>query len=208
MRPTSFKEYFVKSLIVRANWLTKELQELERLRAWEKKSKCYECGELVSRHKSVSCAFCDNTSCCNDSCPMSMFYGFDENNDPMCNDCSKKRCAICYKINKLTKCDMQYCTAWICDDCTEDIVCSCGIKNRWCSERCYNDSNENPEKCYNCDIAICRHNKSDDNPCVYRDCENTICTKCFNGTEYYCGDHREQDESEDDELVKLAKLLN
>jgi len=123
MKPTSFKEYLAKSLIVRANWLTKELQELERLRAWEKRSKCYNCGELVSRNKAVSCSFCDNTNCCNESCPM--FYGYDGNNDAICNVCLTKHCAICFKTNKLTQCDM-YCKGWFCDDCTNDDVCSCG----------------------------------------------------------------------------------
>jgi len=190
MKPTSFKEYLAKTLIVRANWLTKEFEELERLRAWEKCSKCYDCGELVSRNKAVSCSFCDNTNCCNDRCPM--FYGIDENNDPMCNVCSKKRCAICYKLNKLTKCEMICCTSWVCDDCTEDIVCSCGIRNRYCSDRCIiAGNNYYPERCYNCDIVICPH-QSDNNSCMYHDCENTICKKCYNGT-IFCGDHRELD---------------
>lgn len=202
MKPTSFKQYLAKSVIVRANWLTKELQELERLRAWEKISKCYNCDDLVSRTESTTCAFCCNRNCGRDQC--AMFCGFDNTDDPMCNECSKKRCALCYKVSTLTKCIMPYCTSWVCDECTKNVVCSCGIKSRYCSERCFTDCN--PDVCYNCDRSICPHDGSAYIPCLYPDCNSTICRKCFKTDEYCCGEHLGLDDSED-ELVKLAKLL-
>lgn len=166
MKPTSLKEYVVNSVFVRANWLS---NELERLRAWEKASKCYSCGELVSRNKATQCAFCDNRSCHYKKCPM--FNGFDDCDDAICDDCLKKRCAICYNILELTKCSITYCKLWVCDTCTKDVVCLCGTKSRMCSDKCFNES---------FDPII---------PCSYIGCKNVTCTKCFDGDEYWCTEH-------------------
>ena len=58
----NFKEWMVKSILVRAIYRDEKIKEMER--ALDKTCKCCECGNLLDIDEVIYCDACDNLVCC------------------------------------------------------------------------------------------------------------------------------------------------
>jgi len=138
MKPTSFKEYLAKSIIIRLyvhdDELHKLRQENKELRSELKRAFCYICDDGVSPSECATCNHCDNTMC---SFELHHDVVWSCDGSFVCEDCINNYCSQC---NKETT-DLYQCQ--ICDEkckvCESCIYIENNIK--YCSKYCYGKEN-------------------------------------------------------------------
>ncbi len=207
-----FTKWMVKSVIVRMNWLTDELKELNDLRIWKKCNTCYICSSLIDVGMCVGCVNCTNTICSSTNHDM---FECEVTGDPYCDECITKDCINClnagnHKYRNLISCSntSNSCDLKTCRECTYVEKCVCGFTYRYCSEDCMSSAaiHKNLDVCYQCDDAICPHMENI-HTCEYELCSAKFCKKCHEkrGHAPLCYIHMRV---EKDELLNLYNRLN
>lgn len=112
----SFKDWMVKSVLVRANYREKTIARLRTRNAYlEEKQKeyfCVSCTELLGPYKeNITCIKCDHTFCI--SC-INLTQTID--NDSYCKECMNMACFTCGSMTTNFLCRCRTCNQYYCSN--------------------------------------------------------------------------------------------
>jgi hypothetical protein len=178
-RPKNIKEYLVRSIITRNHYRDEEITNLRKdaaeLKVFKHDYVCALCNYVQGYNEGTQlhCDLC-TIMCCVD-CDDNTGYFEDTEQGLLCPICrADNECNVCVENPKPYECNV--CDKTMCDTCSVERICTCGMINIYCSEPCATLFIK-PDKCGVCEDPCCSHNEHlwqfyDHKP---------ICKKCLSG---------------------------
>jgi len=148
----NFKEWMVKSILVRAEHRDAEMKRLQSI--IRQLDFCHVCNCFIGyeTYESNLCEECGKLTC--DRCKT----------DDICNKCNIVTCIYC--AENFPEPDME-----CCDNCCMLICKECYVSRKYCSDECFHGMED--DECNNCGVLQIAPAVS-----TCKECNHTLCDKC------------------------------
>jgi len=196
MKPTNIGEFIIKSILVRSQQESEELQtlktEIAALKTIIQKNSCADCREFGNADSfgHDQCDYCKDKycyGCAPEFVTTDIAIPYLETT-LICPKCLKIRCSNCYELPQNEKIGLLTCKACyklMCEKCCKTYKCLCGIEKPYCSNTCF-IKNTDLTDCQ-CGTVLCTHTENIAwIKCCDSNCRARICIECFGKQKIYC----------------------